>query len=184
MLTAALTAFVAVFLAEIGDKTQLVSLSMACRYPPLQVLGGAMAALALVVGMGVGAGAFILAIIPHSLITITSGLMFIVIGAFTYFKKEQKSSQCTARTGFMQTMIMIFIAEFGDKSQLAALFLVTGLGYPLAVFTGAMLAMLLNHALAIYLGSRFLARLDPRIIKMSTAALFVVIGLAVLVLEY
>ena len=53
MFTAAATAFLSVFIAEFGDKTQLVSLTLASRYPPLQVLAGAMLALALVLGLAV-----------------------------------------------------------------------------------------------------------------------------------
>ena len=65
MIAAASAAFISVFVAEFGDKTQLVSLSMAGRYPPLQVLGGAMTGLALVMGLAVGAGGVISAAIPR-----------------------------------------------------------------------------------------------------------------------
>ena len=70
MLAAALTAFVSVFIAEFGDKTQLVSLSLACRYPPLQVLAGALLALAAVLGLAVGAGGLIAAYIPAVVIAL------------------------------------------------------------------------------------------------------------------
>jgi len=68
MLAAALAAFVTVFVAELGDKTQLVTLTMACRYPPRQVLAGAMVALAAVIGLAVAVGGFLAAQLPQSLI--------------------------------------------------------------------------------------------------------------------
>lgn len=183
LIAAALTAFVTIFVAEFGDKTQLVSLTMACRYPPLQVLAGAMTALALVLGLAVGVGGLLAAAVPHSLIALISGLVFIVIGIFSFLRRKRPQQECSGRAGFLQTMIMVFIAEFGDKTQLAAMLLAAGFGYPLAVFGGAMAAMLLNHLLAIYLGSRFISRLDPVLLASAAAVLFVIIGLVMIVAE-
>ena len=184
MLAAAAAAFVAIFVAEFGDKTQLVSMSMACRYHPMKVLAGAMVALAAVIGLAVWAGGYLSAHIPHRLVAILSGAVFMVIGLFTYFKKEETSvGEKCENGGFLQTLFMVFLAEFGDKTQLAAFFLAASLGYPLAVFSGAMAAMLLNHLFAVYLGSRFLSKLKPQYLKVGTAALFFVIGAAIIIGE-
>jgi len=184
MITAAIAAFVTVFFAEFGDKTQLVSLTMACRYPPLQVLAGAMIALSLVIGMAVTVGGFLAAYIPYALIAIVSGFIFILIGILNYRQKDENENECSDRKdGFIQTMVMVFAAEFGDKTQLAAMFLAAGLGFPVAIFIGAMLAMFLNHLIAVYLGSRFLSRLNPRYLRLSTAILFCLIGLLIIVWE-
>ena len=183
MFAAALAAFVTVFVAEFGDKTQLVSLSMACRYPPLQVLAGAMAALAVVIGLAVAVGGLLSAYLPHTLIAIISGLVFIVMGILSYRRQDKPDEECSGRDGFIQTMVMVFVAEFGDKTQLAAMFLAAGLGYPIAVFGGAMLAMFFNHLIAVYIGSRFISRLDPRHLRIGTAALFCLVGLAMILWE-
>ncbi len=186
MLAAAFAAFLTVFIAEIGDKTQLVSLSMACRYPPLQVLGGAMLALALVFGIGIGAGALIYSAVPHSLLKVLSGAMFIIIGLVSLLNRsgDKVEAACDQNgRGFYQTLLMVFVAEFGDKSQLAVILLVAGMGFPLAVFCGAMLALFINHVLAVYLGARFLSRLNPQYLKYGTAALFFLVGIAVLTLD-
>lgn len=183
MFAAALAAFVTVFVAEFGDKTQLVSLSMACRYPPLQVLAGAMAALAVVIGLAVAVGGFLSAYLPHTLIAIISGLVFIVMGILSYRRQDKPDEECSGRDGFIQTMVMVFVAEFGDKTQLAAMFLAAGLGYPIAVFGGAMLAMFFNHLIAVYIGSRFISRLDPRHLRIGTAALFCLVGLVMILWE-
>ena len=183
MIAAAVAAFLAVFVAEFGDKSQLVTLTMACRYPPLQVLAGAMLAFAVVVGLAVGVGGIVASYVPHTLVVILSGIFFIAVGVFTYYRKKEQHEACEGKAGFFQTLTMIFFAEFGDKTQLAAMFLAASLGYPLAIFAGAMLALFVNHLLAVYLGSQFLARFDPRYIRIGSALLFVAIGLFMIIFE-
>jgi putative Ca2+/H+ antiporter (TMEM165/GDT1 family) len=180
---AAVAAFITIFVAEFADKTQLVSMSMACRYPPMQVLAGAMAALAVVIGLAVTIGGLLAAYIPHTLVAIVSGIVFIAIGMISYLRKETKDEECNSKDGFLHTMLLVFFAEFGDKTQIAAMILAASLGFPLAVFAGAMVAMLLNHLIAVYLGSRFISRVDPRYLKTGTTIIFVVIGVAIIALE-
>lgn len=183
MLAAALAAFLTVFVAEFGDKSQLVCLTMACRYPPLQVLAGAMTAMALVLGLAAGVGHLIADVIPQTLVAVIAGLFFIGVGIFTWLRGEQKPAEGSGRDGFFQTLGMIFLAEFGDKTQLAVLFLAASFNYPLAVFGGAMAAMFINHVLAIYLGNRFIARLKPHYIKIGSTIIFIAIGLALVIFE-
>lgn len=183
MISAAAAAFISVLVAEFGDKTQLVSLSMATRYPPMQVLAGAMLALALVLGLAVGIGGLIAAYIPAVLIALVSGAFFILIGFITLVRKESDQPARAGRAGFYQTVVMVFLAELGDKTQLAAMLLAATLGQPLAVFVGAMAAMLVNHTLAIFLGARFFVRLNPRLLRQGTAFLFMTIGLIIIILS-
>ncbi len=184
MFAAALASFISVFVAEFGDKTQLVSLSMASRYPPLQVLAGAMMALALVLGLAVGAGGLIAAYVPDVVIAIASGIFFVIMGLFTLARHEGSDfEQRPGKAGFYQTLLLVFLAEMGDKTQMAAMLLSANFGRPLAVFAGAMAAMLLNHALAIFLGRRFFSRLNPRLLKQGTALLFMAIGLAMIIIS-
>lgn len=182
MIAAAMAAFISVFVAEFGDKTQLVSLSMAGRYPPLQVLGGAMAGLALVMGLAVGAGGLVAAHIHPAVITAASGIFFIIMGFFTLLRCEPETGPATGRSGFYQTAAMVFLAELGDKTQMAALLLSAHFGRPAAVFAGAMAAMFLNHTIAVFLGGRLLSRVPPRLLKSATAFLFIGIGLVMLIL--
>jgi Ca2+/H+ antiporter, TMEM165/GDT1 family len=183
LLVAASAAFVTMFVAEMGDKSQLISLTMASCYPPLQVLAGAMVALAAVLGLAVVVGDYIVSVVPHTLIVIIAGLVFIVMGLYNYRSDDERPAECRGREGFFQTMVMVFAAEFGDKTQLAAVFLVAGFGYPLAVFGGAMAAMFLNHLLAVFVGSRFLAKINPRYIRFVSSTLFIIIGLTIIIAE-
>lgn len=181
MLTAAAAAFVSVFVAEFGDKTQLVSLSMAARYPPLQVLAGAMLALGLVLGLAVAAGGLLAAYVPAIVLALVSGLFFLLIGFFTLARRETEPVKEGGRAGFYRTLVMVFLAELGDKTQMAAMLLAANFGHPAAVFSGAMAAMLVNHSLAVFLGRRFFARFNPRLLKRGTAFLFMAIGLAMII---
>ena len=158
-------------------------MTMACRYPPMQVLAGAMISLAVVIGLAVGIGGVLAANIPHALVALFSGIVFVAIGILSYLRSDDSKKCANEKNGFFQTMFMVFIAEFGDKTQLAALFLAASLGYPLAVFGGAMAAMLLNHVLAVYFGSRVLSRINPRFLKIGTAGLFIAIGLFMIIFE-
>ena len=183
MLAAATTAFLSIFVAEFGDKTQLVSLSLAGRYPPLQVLGGAMTGMALVMGLAVGAGGLVAAYIPPEVITAASGILFLIMGLLTLLCRESgEEGLPTGRGGFYQTAVLVFFAELGDKTQMAALLLSAHFSYPAAVFAGAMAAMFFNHALAVFLGGRYLSKLSPTLLKKITGALFIVIGLVMLLL--
>ncbi len=182
MFAAALAAFVSVFVAEFGDKTQLVSLSMASRYPPMQVLAGAMVALAVVLGLAVGVGGLVAAYIPDVVIAIVSGVFFIIMGLFTLARREDNEpEQRPGKAGFYQTLVLVFLAEMGDKTQMAAMLLSANFGRPLEVFAGAMVAMFLNHALAIFLGRRYFSRINPKLLKQGTAFLFMIIGLAIII---
>ncbi len=180
MFSTLITAFITIFVAEFGDKTQLVSLTMAGRYPPLQVLGGALSALFLVLTLAILAGNLIAAYLSPPVLVVCSGGMFVVMGLYTAVKRERASDLPSGKAGFYQTLGMVFLAELGDKTQLAAMLLAANLGRPLLVLSGAMLAMAANHALAIFLGARLLSRINPLYLKISTAILFIVIGLGLI----
>ncbi len=182
MIAAAAASFISIFVAEFGDKTQLVSLSMAGRYPPLQVLGGAMTGMALVMGLAVAAGGLVASYIPTAVITAASGIFFIIMGIFTLLRRESDRGPAVGRSGFYQTAALVFLAELGDKTQMAALLLSAHFSEPAAVFAGAMAAMFLNHALAVFLGGRLLTRVPPPLLKGVTASLFIGIGLLMLIL--
>jgi len=184
LFAALVAAFVTVFVAEFGDKTQLVSLSMACRYPPQQVLAGTMLALALVLGLAVGVGGLIAAHVPDLLIAVVSGIFFLVMGLVTLAGREDVDwKRQPGKAGFYQTVILVFLAEMGDKTQMAAILLSASFGRPLEVFAGAMAAMLLNHTLAIFLGRRYFSRINPRLLRQGAAFLFIAIGLATMVIS-
>lgn len=176
-----IAAFLATFIAEMGDKTQLVTLTMACRCPPRQVFIGAMAALGLVTGMGVAAGGLVSELLPPNAVAVASGIFFIFTGIFTFLGKESSDKVKTeGKQAMLQTFGMIFLAEMGDKTQLTALALTAAYGTPWLIFTGAMTGQALNHGLAAFLGSRYLSVLPKGFIRVATLIIFLVFGLLML----
>lgn len=179
------TSFLTVFVAEMGDKTQLVTLTMASRYPPRQVFQGAMIGLFLVLSIAVGAGGIIARVMPTELIALLSGAFFILIGLWTLFQKEEATGDPAAgRSAFWHTLGMVFLAELGDKTQISAMLLAAAYGSPFLVLGGAMTAQALNHGLAIFLGRRYLSRLPRRYLRLAASLLFIVVGVFMIASGY
>lgn len=179
-LTAFFAAFLATLLAEMGDKTQLVTLTLSTRYPPLRVLAGSLGALGVITGIAVILGDFLAHLLPEMVTMIASGLFFIGVGIFlalTCGGEESCEIEKVPKHVTLQAFLMVFLAELGDKTQLTAIALTAAYGSPAAIFLGAMGGQLINHSLAAYLGSRFLSRLPAKIIKLGSALLFIVFGL-------
>ena len=94
-------AFLATFVAEIGDKTQLVTLTMSSRGSPRQVFLGAMLALALVTGLGVVLGELVAGLFPTHLVALGSGIFFLFMGIHTYFRKDSQKTSTPKETHFL-----------------------------------------------------------------------------------
>lgn len=182
-MTVFFVAFLAVLLAEMGDKTQLVTLTLSTRYPPRQVLAGALSALAAITGLAVVLGDYLANLFPEQATLLGSGLFFLAVGAWILFKKEDTGEEVeTPKHGVaVQTFLMVFLAELGDKTQLTAIALTAAYNAPVAVFLGSMAGQVVNHGAAAYLGSRYLSRLPARTIKVASAILFLVFGVVFLV---
>ncbi|MCL0074371.1 TMEM165/GDT1 family protein, partial [Dehalococcoidia bacterium] len=173
-----ITAFLATSIAGIGDKTQLVTLTMSSRGSPRQVFLGAMLALALVTGLGVALGELVADLFPGDLVALGSGLFFLFMGIHTYFREySARSINSKGNSPFGQTFGLVFLAEMGDKTQLTAMALTATFSSPLLVFSGAMLGQALNHGIATFLGARYLSLLPDRFLKIATLLLFVFFGL-------
>jgi len=178
-LQAFLIAFAATLFAEMGDKTQLVTLTLATRHPPLRVLAGSLSALAAITGLAVLLGEYLAQLFPQKWTMLASGLFFIVVGIFLLLQREEAENTEVSNTGrgiALQTFLMVFLAELGDKTQLTAIALTAAYSSPTAVFLGAMAGQTVNHSLAAYLGARFLSRLPDRAIKVGSALLFILFG--------
>lgn len=177
-MTAFFVAFIGTLFAEMGDKTQLVTLTLSTRYPPLRVLAGSLSALAAITGLAVLLGEYLATLLPESTTLLASGIFFLLVGGWLFWKKEEADEAIATPNSrvTLQTFVMVFLAELGDKTQLTAIALTAAYGEPLAVFLGAMTGQTVNHSLAAYLGSRFLSRLPDRLIKVGSALLFVIFG--------
>lgn len=175
-------ALVAVFVAELGDKSQLVALTFATRYPWLPVLGGIAVAVALLQAMAVGLGAVLRTALPERPVELVGALLFFVAAAWTLRDaddEEESVKPLTGRSVALAAGTAFFVAEIGDKTQLATLALATANG-PLPTWVGATIGEVLADALAVAIGVKVGARIPERPLRFASAAAFALFGLLLL----
>ncbi|MEU6642533.1 TMEM165/GDT1 family protein [Saccharomonospora sp. NPDC046836] len=186
LLTAFAVSTGAIFVAEMGDKTQLVALSLATRYRALTVMAGITAATVAVHGVSVLIAEVLGLAIPTDWITLIAGVAFLFFGAWTLRgdtltdQDEQRAGARRNRSAFMTVATIFFLAELGDKTMLATITVGTNyanaqLGW-LAVWVGSTLGMVLADGIAVLLGRLLGKRLPERAIQIGAALLFFAVG--------
>lgn len=168
-----------VFAAEMGDKTQLVALAFATRYPALTVLLGVFGATLLVHRFSVGLGEVVGLTIPVFWVHVLAGVAFIVFGLWTLRGDELKEDDRLAqrRWGPLMTVATtFFLAELGDKTMLMTITLASQHHSFIGVWLGSSLGMVVADGLAIILGRVLGAQLPERLIKYGAAAVFLITG--------
>ncbi|MEY2451638.1 MAG: Ca2+/H+ antiporter, family [Acidimicrobiaceae bacterium] len=181
---ALLLSFGVIFVAELGDKSQLMALAFAARYKALPVLIGITAATAVVHAFSVLVGSVVGASIPTRPISIVAGLAFLAFAAWTWRgdtldDDEAAKADRSNRSAIAAASVAFFLAELGDKTMLATITLATTEG-ALGTWAGSTLGMVAADALAIIAGKQLGARLPDRAIKIGAVAAFVIFGLILL----
>ena len=172
-----------VALAEIGDKTQLLALILAAKYrKPLPIVAGILAA---TLANHAFAGA--LGLLAHSalrpgLLRWVLGLSFIAMAAWVLVPDRfEEGDAKLGRFGvFTTTLLTFFLAEMGDKTQLATVALAAQYHAFVAVVAGTTLGMLLANVPVVFLGDRVGRRIPVKAVRGIAAALFLALGLATL----
>jgi len=161
-LASAGTTLLLVGLAEIGDKSQLVCMTLAARHRGLPVAVGAISAFAVLNLLAVVFGAAVAAWLPEWLVTLVVAALFAFFGINALrYREDDEDENVEEKPGHgivATTFLLIFLAEFGDKTQLA----VAGLGStaePSAVWAGATAALALTSLLGVFAGRKLLHRL-------------------------
>jgi putative Ca2+/H+ antiporter (TMEM165/GDT1 family) len=172
----------AVGLAEMGDKTQLSILLLSSRTREyFRLFLGVMLAFLLADGFAILVGSWVTNVIPVHLVKLVSGLVFILFGILI-LKGDQDDvaeSNLSAKRAFVSGFSMIFLSEWGDKTQIASALFATEYD-PRMVFIGVMIALLLLSVMAIFLGKYLSSRIDRRVITRIGGAVFLLIGLSFL----
>ncbi len=181
-----LVSFAVIFVAELGDKSQLMALAFATRYRPLPILVGITVATALVHAVSVLVGGLLGASLPTHTINIVAGVAFFGFAAWTLRgddldEDEASRVQRTTGSAALAAGAAFFLAELGDKTMLATITLATTEGL-LGTWVGSTLGMVAADGLAIGVGARLGRHLQERTIRIGAALSFVVFG-AVLVAE-
>jgi putative Ca2+/H+ antiporter (TMEM165/GDT1 family) len=173
-----------VALAEIGDKTQLLAFLLAARFKrPLPIVLGILVATILNHGLAGALGAWVTAMLSPEILRWVLGLSFLAMAAWTLVpdKIEDEETQIATRFGvFGATLITFFLAEMGDKTQLATVAMAAHYADPLLVVAGTTLGMLIADVPAVFVGDRLASSIPMRLVHGIAAAIFALLGVATL----
>ena len=173
-----------VALAEIGDKTQLLALLLAARFKePLPIIAGILCATVVNHGLAGALGAWITASLSPEILRWVLGASFIGMAAWTLIpdKIEDDEGDIAGRWGvFGATLITFFLAEMGDKTQIATIAMAAHFPDPVLVVVGTTLGMLIADVPAVFIGDRLSARIPMRLVHGIAAASLAALGVATL----
>ena len=179
-LSISLTSFTLIGLAEIGDKSQIVCMALAARHRHWPVLMGAAAAFLVLNALAVVFGAGVAAWVPER---VTAAIVALLFGAFGIHalrtQDDDESEEIVERPGhgiFFTTLLLILVAEFGDKTQIAVAGLAGSMA-PLPVWIGATTALVMVSALGVWAGRTVLQRLPIHWLHRVGGGIFLVFAL-------
>ena len=180
VLAATVLSFVVIFIAELGDKSQLMALTFATRFRPWPVLIGITVATAVVHAVSVGVGYGLGATLPTDWISLIAGVAFLAFGAWTLrgdslTEDEEAKAARTRRSAIIAVTVAFFLAELGDKTMLATITLATQHGW-FGTWLGSTVGMVAADALAILVGRQLGRHLPERTIRIGAAVLFFAFG--------
>lgn len=173
-----LRAFGLIFLAEMGDKTQILAMAFATRYSIRQVLWGIFFGVLANHGLAVVLGSLLSSVLPMDTIQLIAGAAFLGFALWSLRLEEGEEESNKASSGPVMTVALaFFIGELGDKTQLSAITLSSMSQYPLLILAGTVTGMLLVGLLGIIVG-RLIGDKVPEVgIKLAAAAVFAFFGL-------
>lgn len=184
----ALAAFLVVFVAEFGDRTQLLIATLAARHALAPVLGGLALGYALTNLLAVVVGSLLGSALPDRAVGVVGGLLFLAFAVWTLLGDEDDDEDDAGPRGEGRSRVAvalgittaIVVSELGDKSMLATATLATD-GDPVAVWIGATLGILAAGTIGALVGRVVGDRIPARALQVGSAALFAVFGVVLLV---
>jgi Ca2+/H+ antiporter, TMEM165/GDT1 family len=181
-LEAFLTSTVLVAVAEIGDKTQLLSFVLAARLrKPWPILAGILAATAANHTAAAWTGNLLAGLVPQTPLTWIVGLSFIAFGLWALQPDALDGSPTVLRAGvFVTAFVAFFLAEMGDKTQLATVALAARFEALSQVIVGTTLGMMIANVPAVWIGDRLAQKVPMNTVRMLAAALFILAGVLTL----
>lgn len=186
LVTAVASAFGVIFIAELGDKTQLLALRFGARHRLRTVLGGLVVGYAVASAFAALVGGVLGAALPERPIALAAGLLFVVVGIVTALDRGGGSDDggtaplVRSRHVIASIALTIAIAELGDKTQLATVAMAANAN-PIAIWLGATSGEVAAGMVGALAGRTLGARLDGRILTVMSAVVFAVVGVIVIV---
>ncbi len=173
-----------VALAEVGDKTQLLAFILAARFKkPLPIIAGILLATLVNHGLAGALGTWITTQLSPQVLRWVLGLSFLAMAVWTLIpdKIEEEETRVAQRWGvFGATLITFFLAEMGDKTQVATVAMSAHYQAPLMVVFGTTLGMLIADAPAVFAGDKLASRIPIKWVHAVAAAIFAALGVATL----
>jgi Ca2+/H+ antiporter, TMEM165/GDT1 family len=173
-----------VALAEMGDKTQLLAFILAARFKkPVPIILGILLATLVNHGLAGALGTWITSVVSPDTMRWVLGLSFIAMAIWTLIpdKIEEEETQIAKRFGvFGATLVTFFLAEMGDKTQIATVALAAHYGAPLLVVIGTTLGMLIADVPAVFVGSKFAEKIPMKLVHSIAAGIFAIMGVLTL----
>ena len=184
-LVATAVSFGVIFVAELGDKSQLMAMTFATRYRALPVLIGITVATAVVHAVSVAVGYGLGAALPTGWIALVAAIAFLAFGLWTLrgdklTEAEKQKAEKSTKSAIVAVSVAFFLAELGDKTMLATITLATQYGW-FGTWLGSTVGMVAADALAIIVGRQLGNHLPEKAIKYGAAALFFLFGAWLLV---
>lgn len=165
--------------SEIGDKTQLLALFLATRFTrKYAIVAGIVAATLLNHAVSAFFGVWLTQWLPEKTLAVIVGISFIAVGLWLLKpdKDEEVDSPLTRYGAFAATCVLFFLAELGDKTQLATVLLAAHYGSLLPVIAGSTLGMVLADVPVVFLGSWLMTKMPFKTIRLISCLLFCVLG--------
>jgi len=183
MIREMIRAFLLVFIAEMGDKTQLLAMAFATRFPVRKVMAGIGLGALLNHGLAVALGSYLSRLVPINPVQMIAGAAFVGFALWT-LKPDggEEEKETGMRFGPVVTIVLTyFLGELGDKTQLTAITLAADSGRPLMVLAGTVSGLIASGALGIFIGKKLGDRIPELGIKILAASVFMFFGIEKLI---
>ena len=180
LLTTTGSSYLLIFAAEIGDKSQLVCMALAARYRAWPVMIGSTLAFIMLNTLAVIFGVAIATFIPQLVLSAIVAVLFLVFGLHALrIQDEPEDEQPEIKSSkniLFATLLLIIVAEFGDKTQLAVVAL-SSTSLPLPVWLGSTLALITTSALGVWAGRTLLQRIPISLLHRISGVIFILLAL-------
>jgi putative Ca2+/H+ antiporter (TMEM165/GDT1 family) len=177
-----INSFLLILASEMGDKTQIVALILATRFrKPWTVMAGIFVATLLNHAMASYVGAFMMTWVDPKTLKWVLAVIFFIFAAWILVPDKEEEVKEHGRWGaFLTTVVAFFLAEMGDKTQLATVALGAKYGSPVLVTIGTTAGMLVADALAIFFGDALTQKIPMKWVRIFASGLFVLFGVGIL----
>lgn len=167
-----------VFIAEMGDKTQLAAMALAAEYSAWKVITGISIAVAVLNMLAVMVGSYATGAIPLYIIRIAASVIFLLFGILNLKDEDENEKERKFKLGaVIATALTFFIGELGDKTQIMTITLSAKYGNPYLVFAGSSVGMLLADSLGIIVGASLFRKIPKKAVKIMSSAIFIIFGM-------